>query len=272
MNTADADQLTHQLDAICSIDIQFDGFDDCTSGSDLETVIASGAWGRYFDSVRVLPSHIVQTLTSDDALDASWPSEPVAAYGTSIIPAPRANSYPFRVRGRTPRKPPPYDRGREMADPELTRIKMQRRNLAHKELVDKMDELLRGLGAEPKENEHIDLFSQIPGDGFFIFEMKSGGEGILDQIRKGLSQLYEYRYRYRPTSARRISFFAWYSQRIRRLFLGSVTTYVRTGRSTSGGLTVSVRSNGRPPAAIKWKPWAAMPPSRRPTKLWTEAR
>ena len=199
MNTADADQLTHQLDAICSIDIQFDGFDDCTSGSDLKTVIASGAWGRYFDSVRVLPSHIVQTLTSDDALDASWPSEPVAAYGTSIIPAPRANSYPFRVRGRTPRKPPPYDRGREMADPELTRIKMQRRNLAHKELVDKMDELLRGLGAEPKENEHIDLFSQIPGDGFFIFEMKSGGEGILDQIRKGLSQLYEYRYRYRPT-------------------------------------------------------------------------
>ena len=30
-----------------------------------------------------------------------------------------------------------------------------------------------------------------------FFEMKSGGESILDQIRKGLSQLYEYRYRYR---------------------------------------------------------------------------
>jgi hypothetical protein len=29
-----------------------------------------------------------------------------------------------------------------------------------------------------------------------MFEMKSGGENLLDQIRKGLSQLYEYRYRY----------------------------------------------------------------------------
>ncbi len=27
--------------------------------------------------------------------------------------------------------------------------------------------------------------------------MKSGGESLLDQIRKGLSQLYEYRYRYK---------------------------------------------------------------------------
>ena len=27
--------------------------------------------------------------------------------------------------------------------------------------------------------------------------MKSGGDSLLDQIRKGLSQLYEYRYRYR---------------------------------------------------------------------------
>ena len=43
-------------------------------------------------------------------------------------------------------------------------------------------------------NEHIDLFAKIPTDGSFIFEMKSGGVSLLDQIRKGLSQLYEYRY------------------------------------------------------------------------------
>ena len=197
LNEPDADQLARQLDAICDIESQFDGFDDCTSGSDLEAVIASGAWGRHFDGIRILPSRIVQTLTSDDALNASRPLELVTAYGDPIIPMPVANSYPFRDRGGTPRQSPPYDRSREMADPELTRIKMQRRNLAHKELVDKMDKLLRGLDAEPKENEHIDLFAQIPDDGSFIFEMKSGGENILDQIRKGLSQLYEYRYRYR---------------------------------------------------------------------------
>lgn len=84
-----------------------------------------------------------------------------------------------------------------MADPDLTRIKMQRRNLAHKELIDKMDAWLRRLGARPQESDHIDLFARIPQDGSFIFEMKSGGESILEQIRKGLSQLYEYRYRYR---------------------------------------------------------------------------
>jgi hypothetical protein len=33
--------------------------------------------------------------------------------------------------------------------------------------------------------------------GLFIFEIKSGGDSLLEQIRKGLSQLYEYRYRYK---------------------------------------------------------------------------
>ena len=86
---------------------------------------------------------------------------------------------------------------REIVDPELTKIKRQRRNLAHKELIDKMDSWLRQIGAIPKENDHIDLFAKIPSDGSFIFEMKSGGENLLEQVRKGLSQLYEYRYRYK---------------------------------------------------------------------------
>ena len=197
MNQPDAEQLARQLYAICDIDQQFNGFDDCTSGKDLEDVISSGDWGRYFDGVRILPSRIVQTLTSDDALDSSLPLEPEAEGAAPVIPTPVASLYPFRDRGNTPSPSRPYDRRREMADPELTRIKRQRRNLAHKELIDKMDGWLRSLGAEPKENEHIDLFAHIPDDGSFIFEMKSGGESLLDQIRKGLSQLYEYRYRYR---------------------------------------------------------------------------
>jgi hypothetical protein len=72
-----------------------------------------------------------------------------------------------------------------------------RRNLIHKELVDKMDCWLRNIGAQPKENDHIDLVAKIPSDGSFILEMKSGGESLLEQIRKGISQLYEYKYRYK---------------------------------------------------------------------------
>ena len=60
-----------------------------------------------------------------------------------------------------------------------------------------MYEHLRNLGATPYENEHIDLFASIPNYGSFIFEIKSIiSDNLLSQTRKGLSQLYEYRYRY----------------------------------------------------------------------------
>jgi hypothetical protein len=88
-------------------------------------------------------------------------------------------------------------RQKEFADPEVTRVKRERQNLIHKILVDKMAEYLKIKGAKPLENPHIDLYAEIPSDGAFLFEMKSGGENILAQIRKGLGQLYEYRFRYR---------------------------------------------------------------------------
>lgn len=197
VNDADREQLVRQLDAICSIRLEFNGFDGCSQREDIEKLIASGRWGHYFDGVRVLPSQIVEALTNDLALESTMPLEPKQAGQAAIIPQPVAERYPFRDRTDTLPKVRPFDRRREMADPELTRIKRQRRNLAHKELVVKMDAWLRSLGANPKENDHIDLFAKIPDDGSFIFEMKSGGESILDQLRKGLSQLYEYRYRYR---------------------------------------------------------------------------
>jgi hypothetical protein len=197
VNEVDRAQLLRQLDAICAIDDQFNGFDDCSRTRDIEAVIATGGWGRYFDGVRVLPSDVVEALTNDQALESTMPLEPERLGESPTLPQPVAEVYPLRERTTSPPTIRPYDRRREMADPELTRIKRQRRNLAHKELIDKMDAWLRRLGANPKENEHIDLFAKIPKDGSFIFEMKSGGDSILDQIRKGLSQLYEYRYRYR---------------------------------------------------------------------------
>lgn len=199
VNDADRNQLSRQINAICSIDSQFKGFDGCRTGRDIEEVIASGEWGKYFDGVRVLPSEIVEALTSDRALEVTIPVEAPIIGKVPVVPQPMAEIYPLRERSKTLPPVRPFDRRREMADPELTRIKRQRRNLAHKELIDKMDSFLRSLGAQPKENDHIDLFAKIPDDGSFIFEMKSGGDSILEQIRKGLSQLYEYRFRYRGT-------------------------------------------------------------------------
>lgn len=116
-----------------------------------------------------------------------------------ITPTTRGNeTYPFRPRTDSPPPANPYSRSRELADPEMTKVKRQKRNLAHKELVAQMDEyLVSNLGATTSENDHIDLLGILPTRKAFLFEMKSGGESLLDQIRKGLSQLYEYRYRYR---------------------------------------------------------------------------
>lgn len=197
VNEHDRALLECQLDAICSIANQFNGFDCCRNAQEIEQVIAGGGWGRYFDGVRILPSSVVSALTCDKALEISELPQPERIAQTLPPPKAVAEIYPFRERNGVPLPVRSYDRRSAIADPEATRIKLQRRNLAHKELVDKMDRLLRDLGALPKENDHIDLFAVIPNDGSFIFEMKSGGDSLLDQIRKGLSQLYEYRYRYR---------------------------------------------------------------------------
>lgn len=196
VTNADKSQLIEQLNAIASISNVFDGLDDCKSKEELQAVAASGKWGRYFDGLRVLPAHVVDALTRDAALESASATLPKAEAGEKVMQPPAPETYPFRVRtGQLP-SPKPFDRQRELADPDMTRIKRQKRNLAHKELIDKMESWLRALGAQPQENDHIDLFAKIPGDGSFIFEMKSGGDSLLEQIRKGLSQLYEYRYRY----------------------------------------------------------------------------
>ena len=197
VNEADKQQLVRQLEAIASISAEFTGFDSCTGEEDLKNIIASGQWGRYFDGVKTLPSQIVEILTKDVAMESAMPVDSVIEGEMPVAPIPIAEIYPFRPRTGELPTPKPYDRRKELADPELTKIKLQRRNLAHKELIDMMERWLRNLGANPEENEHIDLFAKIPTDGSFIFEMKSGGVSLLDQIRKGLSQLYEYRYRYR---------------------------------------------------------------------------
>jgi hypothetical protein len=195
----DSALLRRRLEAVCNINNQFNDFDSCRDGQDIETVIARGAWGKYFDGIMVLPSSVVEALTSDSALESKEYNVVPSRTARPTPQRPTAEVYPLR--DRTTNLPPirPYDRQREMADPELTRVKLQRRNLMHKELINKMDSWLRQLGAQPKENDHIDLFAKIPSDGSFIFEMKSGGDSLLEQIRKGLSQLYEYRYRYKST-------------------------------------------------------------------------
>ncbi len=71
--------------------------------------------------------------------------------------------------------------------------RLERANNAHIALVNLVAERIRNAGGIPKSNQFIDLATTIHRD--YIFEMKSTTAGnVTAQIRKGISQLYEYRY------------------------------------------------------------------------------
>lgn len=71
--------------------------------------------------------------------------------------------------------------------------RMERANASHKGLIDIVASRIKAAGGIAKSNKFIDLASKLESD--FIFEMKSTTDlNVRTQIRKGISQLYEYRY------------------------------------------------------------------------------
>ena len=198
----DHDSLIAKLNIINAVDVQYNGFDAATDSKKLSDAFRTGGWGDYFDAIVTLTAEVIQGLT--DEVVAPVVSTVIAPTidldGDDIVVDNKAIQFTYRLRERdgSLNLETGPSRKTQVADPEVTRIKRQRSNLNHRILVHKMDELLRAKGATPYENEHIDLFAQIPGDGNFLFEMKSvSSENLLSQTRKGLSQLYEYRYRYK---------------------------------------------------------------------------
>ena len=108
INEEDRYILNKQLNAVCTIENQFNDFDSCTSGSDIELVIGGGSWGKYFDGVEILQSHIVDTLTTDKKLDTGITN----LVTDKPIPSPSAEVYSFRERTTKLSPVRPYDRSR----------------------------------------------------------------------------------------------------------------------------------------------------------------
>ncbi len=82
--------------------------------------------------------------------------------------------------------------------------KRERANQIHWQLVDAKSTFLDARGLEPYANERIDLYADAKGD-IILYEMKSvdpEGNNLLAQVRKAVSQLYEYRYTYEEPKAR----------------------------------------------------------------------
>ncbi len=192
----DKNDLQRKIFAISNLKVSFNDLAGIIDRPSLEDLLKSGCWGKYFDGALNLPGEALGILASDILISRTTVEKEEARVPTPL-PEETMRKYALRRREEFVKPSKIMSRSTEFADPEVTRIKRQRRNLKHKLIIDGMDQLLRRMGAEPMDNQHIDLYGEIPEDGSFLFEMKSGGENYLDQIRKGISQLYEYRYRYK---------------------------------------------------------------------------
>ncbi len=196
VNAVDYKELLDKFNAITHLDLSFTGFDLSTNSTEILDSIIDGSWGRYFDGVRTLKADIVETLTSEKGIfeEFETPSvepETISTFTSSPL------TYAFRKRNQAEETYSTFSSTKIQVDPEVTRIKRQKSNLNHKMILQQLEEYLESLGCDPVENDHIDLFAQIPGDGKYLFEVKSiSDDNLLSQTRKGVSQLYEYRYRY----------------------------------------------------------------------------
>jgi hypothetical protein len=76
----------------------------------------------------------------------------------------------------------------------INEAERERAEDAHRMLTELVASKIRKAGSIPKNNKYIDLSAAIDND-LYLFEMKSTTDGnVHGQIRRAISQLYEYRY------------------------------------------------------------------------------
>jgi hypothetical protein len=106
-------------------------------------------------------------------------------------------------------KPVPKDAGTDeplVAKPpykiEIDSAKTERANLIHHKLVTAKAGFLEERALPARQNESVDLYSESKGDTV-LYEMKSVSESnFVPQVRRAISQLYEYRYVFGVADAR----------------------------------------------------------------------
>lgn len=104
----------------------------------------------------------------------------------------------------TPPGQPPAATAKGIIQIDVDSQKLERANQTHWKLIDAKSSFLSDRGLVPHEHIQIDLFCENNED-FIFYEMKSindQGTNLLSQLRKAVSQLYEYRFIYDQPSAR----------------------------------------------------------------------
>lgn len=177
-----------------------------------------GEWAVYFDAVRTLSSSFVDLFTDRAVEETAAKNVP----DTSTLSEQAPRTYSFHDYGSLsgPSSGGESNSSKQQDaevkyDPEAVKRKRERRNLNHEYILNNFADRVEDLGLKPKESVYVDLLVSLspeerkdvnvndlfvrPGDGDginYLFEAKTIDQGIeLDQIRKALSQLYEYHYR-----------------------------------------------------------------------------
>jgi hypothetical protein len=213
-----------QIEAIKSLDCFFNQFNQCSKIDEIYTVLDSGNWANYFDACKTFSSDKVQRIAGEILISEAL-SQPAITIETQRNQ--QSIQLPQRRQVDKVNSKSSPNSFYIKANPEETRILRERRNAWHDLLVQKMRDSLINAGLVPWETDLIDLLAdvedvkQIYPDGIpinntymegaslpyfnpenkndltFIFEMKSSDDSIaIEQVRKAVAQLYEYRYRY----------------------------------------------------------------------------
>jgi hypothetical protein len=200
LNEFDNAELLKKLEIINSIDVEFTDFDLISHEHDLLNQINKCSWGKYFDGVNTLNANVVSMLISDDIYEAGEYQIRIVSNETETTELQKhASIYDLKTREEKYTNQIESNKQRIpiFTDPEITKIKRQRSHLNHKILLQFLYEYLENIGTVLLENEHIDLYAKLANNDKFLFEVKSVTDSnLLSQTRKGISQLYEYRYRY----------------------------------------------------------------------------
>lgn len=119
------------------------------------------------------------------------PGEAFVQVASGIAVPPRA---PYTPQTSTSSQPAPTPASNDYRTYAVDFAKTERAILSHAELIDAMALRVCSLGATPWSNDLVDLGANTGGVDY-LFEMKSTNRiNFHPQIRRGLSQLYEYAY------------------------------------------------------------------------------
>ena len=145
--------------------------------------IESDSWGKYY-SGELLTATAVEILTKSAAeVENGLLTDATLGSGAPLLDFERE------------RETRANRMSKRAANSEETEALREKANLAHRALVKLLSDRLRAQDVKPESNVYVDLCCRAPKK--MLFEVKNcRPENLLSQVRKGVSQLYEYRYRH----------------------------------------------------------------------------